>query len=102
MPKQASKTVFFRRSGGCNYAVGSKHLVFIRNRSVTYFEIQNQAEHSLRAIRSGCSNSLVAAGGLLNVPCFSYGCVCNYPLQTSFAMRYMPESAQWASEKPPK
>ncbi len=46
------------------------------------------------------TRSLVAADGLLNMPCFSYGCVCNYPLQTSFAMRHMPESAEWAGEKP--
>ena len=37
-------------------------------------------------MRSGCSNSLIAADGLLNVPNFAVGCVCNYPLQTSFAL----------------
>ncbi len=98
--KQTSKATFFRRSGGCNYAVGNKHLMFIRNRSVTYFDIRDHKEYSLRDIRSGCSNSFVAADGLLNMPCYSYGCVCNYPLQTSFAMRYMPEAAGWAGDKP--
>ncbi len=95
-----SKTPLFRRSGGCNYAVGNTHLMLIRNRSITYFDIARHKEFSLRGIRSGCSNSLIAADGLLNMPCFSYGCVCNYPLQTSFAMRYMPESADWAGTQP--
>ncbi len=96
----ASQSTFFRKSGGCNYAVGSKHLMLVRNRSATYFDVSDQKEYSLRNLRSGCSNSLVAADGLLNMPCFSYGCVCNYPLQTSFAMRHMPESAEWAGERP--
>ena len=96
----ASQPTFFRKSGGCNYAVGSKHLTFVRNRSVTYFDVSDQKEYSLRNLRSGCSNSLVAADGLLNMPCFSYGCVCNYPLQTSLSMWHMPESAEWAGEKP--
>ena len=96
----ASQSTFFRKSGGCNYAVGSKHLMLVRNRSATYFDVNDQKEYSLRNLRSGCSNSLVAADGLLNMPCFSYGCVCNYPLQTSLALRHMPESAEWAGEKP--
>jgi len=52
------------------------------------------------AVRSGCSNSLVAADGLLNVPNFAVGCVCNYPIQTAFAMVHMPEAADWADETP--
>jgi len=96
----ASQAPLFRRSGGCNYAVGSKHLMYIRNRSATYFDVSDRKEYSLRNLRSGCSNSFVAADGLLNMPCFSSGCICNYPVQTSFAMRHMPEAAEWAGEKP--
>ena len=96
----ASQARLFRRSGGCNYAVGSKHLLYIRNRSATYFDVSNQKEYSLRNLRSGCSNSFVAADGLLNMPCFSSGCVCNYPIQTSFAMRHMPEAAEWTGKTP--
>ncbi len=92
--------VLFRRSGGCNYAVGCKYLVLLRNRSATYFDVGTHREYSLRNLRSGCSNSLVAADGLLNMPCFSYGCVCNYPLQTSLAMHHMPEAAEWVGTKP--
>ena len=43
-------------------------------------------------VSSGCSNSTVPADGLLNVPNFAVGCVCNYPIQTSFAMVHMPEA----------
>ncbi len=97
--KMVNKSRLFTRSGGCNYTVGNKHLLFLRNKCATYVDIDSQKEYSLRNLRSGCSNSLVAADGLLNVPCFSTGCVCNYPLQTSFAMKQMPESEKWAGEK---
>jgi hypothetical protein len=32
---------------------------------------------------------------LLNVPNFSVGCVCNYPIQTSFAMYHLPGADAW-------
>ena len=98
--KRLSSKPLFRRTGGCNYTVGSENLLFLRARCATYIDLKRSEEYSLRNLRSGCSNSLVAAGGLLNVPCFSTGCVCNYPLQTSFSMYHLPESGAWSGEKP--
>jgi hypothetical protein len=89
----------FRR-GGCNYAVGNSSLLFVRDKSAAYIDVAAREEYSLRNLRSGCSNSFVAAGGLLNVPCYSTGCVCNYPLQTSFSMVHMPEVSAWVGESP--
>jgi len=88
--------------GGCNYAVGGKNLLFLRSNCATYVDVETRQEYAIRNLRSGCSNSLVAADGLLNAPCFSVGCVCNYPIQTSFAMFHLPESATWHGEKPRK
>ncbi|WP_196251354.1 hypothetical protein [Gimesia maris] len=34
------------------------------------------------------------------MPCFSTGCICNYPLQTSFAMVHQPEVSQWTTDDP--
>jgi len=89
-----SKQLFKR--GGCNYAVGNKNLIFLRDNCAAYVDINEQKQYDLRNLRSGCSNSLVAADGLLNVPCFSVGCVCNYPIQTSFSMLHMAEVEKWA------
>ena len=83
--------------GGCNYAVAGEHLIFRRHWSVSYVDRETHEKRYLRNIRSGCSNSLVAADGLLNAPCFSVKCVCNYPIQTSFAMVYMPEIDTWSA-----
>lgn len=96
-----SGAALFRR-GGCNYAVGGKNLLFLRSNCATYVDIGTRKEYAIRNLRSGCSNSLVAADGLLNAPCFSVGCVCNYPIQTSFAMFHMPESAAWHGDAPRK
>ena len=94
-----SGDALFQR-GGCNYAVGGKNLLFLRSNCATYVDIESREEYAIRNLRSGCSNSLVAADGLLNAPCFSVGCVCNYPLQTSFAMFHMPQSEAWHGRNP--
>ena len=97
---KAAGKVSLSPRGGCNYAVGAKHLLFLRNRTVCCIDPATQAKHYLRNVRSGCSNSLVAADGLLNVPNYAVGCVCNYPIQTAFAMVHMPEVAAWAGKRP--
>lgn len=94
-----SGTPLFRR-GGCNYAVGGANLLFLRSNCATYVDIESRQEYAIRSLRSGCSNSLVAADGLLNAPCFSVGCVCNYPIQTSFAMFHLPQAGSWHGENP--
>lgn len=94
-----SGTPLFRR-GGCNYAVGGANLLFLRSNCATYVDVESRQEYAIRNLRSGCSNSLVAADGLLNAPCFSVGCVCNYPIQTSFAMFHLPQAASWHGSSP--
>jgi hypothetical protein len=84
------------RVDGCNYIIGSKHLIMARSGTAAYTDIQQRLDYSLRNIRSGCSNSLPAADGVLNAPNYAWGCICNYPLQTSFAMVHMPEVATWS------
>ncbi|NNE90838.1 MAG: PQQ-binding-like beta-propeller repeat protein [Verrucomicrobiales bacterium] len=86
--------------GGCNYAVGCENLVFLRDNCAAYVEIETREQHNLRNLRSGCSASLIAAGGLLNAPCFSVGCICNYPIQTSFSMFHLPEAGEWNKAVP--
>lgn len=92
--KLLTKKPLFIRSG-CNYTVGSDSLLFMRYKSVAYIDLKKEQQFNLRNARSGCSHSLVAAGGLLNVPSFSSGCVCNYPIQTSFSLFHMPEAGVW-------
>ena len=90
------------RKHGCNYAVVGAHLQFLRDAFVAYTDLDQPTweRYWLRNIRSGCDASLVAADGLLSAPNLAVGCVCNYPIQTSFAMAYMPETAKWARTEP--
>jgi len=92
------------RHHGCNYAVAGAHLLFVRDAFVSYTDLDSPSCHRywLRNIRSGCSASLIPADGVLNAPCFSVGCVCNYPIQTSFALVTLPETKRWAKPVPLK
>jgi outer membrane protein assembly factor BamB len=94
------KPPVFKKSGGCNYAVGSAALVFVRDRTAAYFDVESGKRYAIRNLRSGCSNSFVPADGLLNVPCFSSNCICNYPIQTSFSMYHLPVVDAWRAEQP--
>ena len=81
---------------GCNTALGGEHLVAIRDAHVSYFDLATHCQTSFRCIRSGCTNNLVPANGLLNAPNFAHGCSCNWPVFTSFALAPMPEATTWA------
>ncbi|MCH9726112.1 MAG: PQQ-binding-like beta-propeller repeat protein [Planctomycetes bacterium] len=48
--------------------------------------------------RSGCTNSIIPSGGLLNVPYFYDGCTCSYPLPAGLSLVAMPENhEQWSA-----
>jgi len=102
--KRIGKRTYPMRKHGCNYAVESVHLLLRRDATVSYTDLDSPdlLTYWLRNVRSGCSASIIAADGLLNVPCFAFGCVCNYPIQTSFAMVTMPDVATWAKPMPYK
>jgi hypothetical protein len=87
-------------SVGCNYTVGSKHLLMALKRTVWYADADQGRNYYLRNVRSGCLNSLLAADGLVNVQNFNADCVCNFPIQTSFALAPLPECAAWAGAAP--
>lgn len=97
--KIIGKERVFKKSGGCNYAVGSASLIFVRDRTAAYFDVDSGKRYAIRNLRSGCSNSFVPADGLLNVPCFSSNCVCNYPIQTSFSMYHLPSVEKWREKQ---
>jgi len=71
---------------GCNRAVAGLHLAFVRDAHASYFDLTTRRHVYLRGVRSGCTNSLIAAGGILNAPNFAYGCSCNYPVFCSYAL----------------
>ncbi len=74
----------------CNYAVGSSNLITVRRFFVSFVDLKTFEHHKLGNIRAGCGNSYFVAEGVVNCPQFAGGCICNYAVQTSFAMVHMP------------
>jgi outer membrane protein assembly factor BamB len=80
---------------GCGRALGCPHLVLIRDGHASYCDLSSGTLTYLRGIRSGCTNSLLPADGVLSAPNYSRHCNCNYPISTSLALVTMPEAADW-------
>ncbi len=87
-----------RRFYGCDGGINYGHLYTMRSGTGAFYDlgIESGTVH-VGGIRSGCTNNLIPAGGILNIPMMSAGCTCSYPLLTGLAMAPMPESyEQWA------
>jgi outer membrane protein assembly factor BamB len=80
---------------GCNRALAGAHVVLLRDADISYFDLATARQTRLRGIRSGCTNALLPAGGILNAPNFAYHCSCNWPISTSMALVHMPEAVAW-------
>jgi len=84
------------RRYGCNYALGAEHLLTFRSGCAGYFDLnQDSGTGSFGGFKSGCTNSLAVADGVLSSPDYTRTCVCSYPNQTSLALVYMPENEIW-------
>ncbi len=86
--------------GGCNYATANPNLAFLRDKTICYVDLATGKAYRLRNMRSGCSASIVAASGILSIPNFAQGCVCNYPVQTTSAWVHLPAAENWAPTEP--
>ena len=85
---------------GCNHGVAGEFFFFRRHFTAAYFDMQTGRAYHMRSARSGCTNSLIAADGVLSSPCFSVGCICNHPVETSFCLVHMPEVEGWEGDEP--
>ena len=74
-----------RGGNGCNHAVASEHFILRRNFTAACFDLDTGKAYYMRNARSGCTNSLIAANGLLSNPNYARGCSCNYSIFTSVA-----------------
>ncbi|MEE8451105.1 MAG: PQQ-binding-like beta-propeller repeat protein [Thermoguttaceae bacterium] len=76
---------------GCTRVIGGQHLLSVRNGQASYFDLSTGRQTFFRGIRTGCTNNLIQAGGLLNAPNFAHGCACNYPIFSSMALVHLEE-----------
>ncbi|MEK6237458.1 MAG: malectin, partial [Planctomycetales bacterium] len=79
----------------CNYAIASEHLMTFRAADAGFCDLASGGPGRLVGFRSGCRNSLIPAGGVLNAPNFAHGCSCSYSIFTSLALVHVPETELW-------
>ena len=84
------------RAYGCNYPIAAEHLLTFRSGAAGFYDFANDGgTGNFGGFKSGCSNSLIAADGVLNAPDYTRTCSCAYQNQTSLAMVHMPEAEMW-------
>jgi hypothetical protein len=89
----------FPKSYGCDGGVDYGLLYTMRSGTPAFYDKQIESGTiNISGPRSGCTNSIIPANGLLNLPYFYDGCTCSYPLPMAVALVSMPpEFEQWAS-----
>ena len=89
----------FPKSYGCDGGVDYGNLYSMRSGTPSFYDKQNDSGTiNISGPRSGCTNSIIPANGILNLPYFYEGCTCSYPLPVALALVSKPETfEQWAS-----
>jgi hypothetical protein len=84
------------RNYGCNTPAASEHLLTFRSGAAGYYDLCNDGgTGNVGGFRSGCTNNLIVAGGVLVAPESTRTCTCSYQNQTSLALVHMPEAEMW-------
>lgn len=84
------------RQYGCNMPMGSEHLITFRSGAAGFYDLCNAGgTGNLGGFRSGCTNNLIVAGGLLVVPDYTRTCSCSYQNQCSVALMPMADADLW-------
>lgn len=89
----------FPKSYGCDGGIDYGYVFTMRSGTAAFYDLRSESGTiHLSGPRSGCTNSIIPAGGLLNVPYFYEGCTCSYPLPSALALFAMPpEHEQWSA-----
>jgi outer membrane protein assembly factor BamB len=84
------------RDYGCNTPLASEHLLTFRSGAAGYFDLAGDGgTGNFGGFRSGCTNNLIVAGGVLTAPDYTRTCTCSYQNQTSLGLVHMPEAEMW-------
>ncbi len=89
----------FPKSYGCDGGFDYGSIYTMRSGTAAFYDkrLESGTIH-ISGPRSGCTNSIVPANGILNVPYFYEGCTCSYPLPMALALVSLPPTfEQWTS-----
>ena len=89
----------FPKTYGCDGGIDYGGFFTLRSGTAAYYDKTIESGTVfLSGPRSGCTNSIIPSGGLLNVPYYYDGCTCSYPLPIAMSLVAMPQShEQWSS-----
>ncbi len=86
----------FTRNYGCNTAIACKNLLTFRSAAAGYYNLANNSgTGNFGGFKSGCTASLIPAGGVINAPDYTRTCTCSYQIQSSLALVPMPDVDTW-------
>jgi WD40 repeat protein len=84
------------RTYGCNTPQAAVHLMTFRSGAAGYYDLAcDGGTGNFGGFRSGCTNNLIVAGGVLAAADYTRTCTCSYQNQTSIGLVHMPEVETW-------
>jgi hypothetical protein len=89
----------FPKSYGCDGGFDYGYIFTMRSGTAAFYDKRIESGSvNISGPRSGCTNSIIPANGVLSMPYYYVGCTCSYPLPTGLTLTNMPESyEQWSS-----
>ncbi|MFP6865343.1 MAG: PQQ-binding-like beta-propeller repeat protein, partial [Roseibacillus sp.] len=89
----------FPKSYGCDGGFDYGNIYTMRSGTAAFYDKRvDSGTINISGPRSGCTNSVIPANGVLNVPYFYKGCTCSYPLPTGLSLYSLPEThEQWTT-----
>lgn len=87
----------FPKSYGCDGGFDYGSIYTMRSGTAAFYDKRSESGTiHISGPRSGCTNSIVPANGVLNVPYFFEGCTCSYPLPMAVSLVSLPPTfEQW-------
>jgi hypothetical protein len=84
------------RNYGCNTPLASEHLLTFRSGAAGFYDLcHDGGTGNIGGFRSGCTNNLIVADGVLSAADYTRQCTCSYQNQASLALVHMPEAELW-------
>jgi outer membrane protein assembly factor BamB len=81
---------------GCNTPIVSQNLITFRSGAAGFYDLARcGGTGNFGGFRSGCTNNLIVAGGVLVAPDYTRTCTCSYQMQTSLAMVSDEAAEEW-------
>ncbi|MCF6310828.1 MAG: PQQ-binding-like beta-propeller repeat protein [Verrucomicrobiales bacterium] len=89
----------FTKQYGCDGGFDYGNLYTMRSATPAFYDKTIESGPiNLSGPRSGCTNSVIPAAGVLNVPYFYEGCSCAYPLPIGLSLVSQPQTyEQWTA-----